>query len=138
MVQVFEESYRSPDSTHFLVRKGLGGVYVPASHRSPHAQYRLEAKIKEQTEGGCPSFAGEEEDRPFGQVVRKGGFYTGAINEQVDKRKYEWRTSITLAEQNRLLIRGYKIQDLIGNVTYPEVIRLLIKGELPPSSNRPS
>jgi citrate synthase len=45
--------------------------------------------------------------------------------------EYEWGTSITLVEPNRILIKGYRIQDLMGNVTYPDMINLLIKGELP-------
>jgi len=42
-----------------------------------------------------------------------------------------WKTSITKVEPNHLLTRGYSQEDLIENITLPELIYLLIKGELP-------
>lgn len=43
----------------------------------------------------------------------------------------QWKTSITKVEPNRLITRGYPQEDLIGNISFPEMIYLLIKGELP-------
>jgi citrate synthase len=43
----------------------------------------------------------------------------------------KWKTSITRVEPNRLITRGYSQEDLIGNVSFPEMIYLLIKGEMP-------
>ncbi|MEN4006376.1 MAG: citryl-CoA lyase [Methanobacteriaceae archaeon] len=43
----------------------------------------------------------------------------------------KWKTSITRVEPNRLITRGYSQEDLIGNVSFPEMVYLLIKGELP-------
>lgn len=43
----------------------------------------------------------------------------------------KWKTSITKVEPNHLITRGYPQEDLIGNVSLPELIYLLIKGELP-------
>lgn len=43
----------------------------------------------------------------------------------------KWTTKITKVEPNHLLTRGYKQEDLIGNVTYSHVVYLLLKGELP-------
>jgi len=43
----------------------------------------------------------------------------------------KWSSKITKVEPNRLLTRGYRQQDLIGNVTFPNVVYLLLKGELP-------
>ncbi len=42
-----------------------------------------------------------------------------------------WKTSITKVEPNRLILRGYRIDELMGNVTFPQVVFLTIKGELP-------
>lgn len=42
-----------------------------------------------------------------------------------------WRTSITKVEPNRLITRGYLQEDLIGKISFPEMVYLLIKGELP-------
>ena len=58
------------------------------------------------------------------------------ITEEVLKdifkpRNLKWRTSITKVEPNRLTTRGYLQEDLIGNISFSEMIHLLIKGELP-------
>ncbi len=43
----------------------------------------------------------------------------------------KWATKITKVEPNHLVTRGYKQEDLIGNIPYPHVVYLLLKGELP-------
>jgi citrate synthase len=43
----------------------------------------------------------------------------------------EWKSSITKVEPNHLITRGYRQEDLIGNVSFPHVVYLLLKGELP-------
>jgi citrate synthase len=42
-----------------------------------------------------------------------------------------WSSKITKVEPNHLVTRGYLQEDLIGNVSYPDVVYLLLKGELP-------
>ena len=42
-----------------------------------------------------------------------------------------WNTSITKIEPNKISVRGYPIADLLGNVSYPQMVYLLFKGELP-------
>lgn len=41
------------------------------------------------------------------------------------------KTPITKVELNRLLTRGYSQEDLIGSISIPELVYLLLKGELP-------
>ena len=58
------------------------------------------------------------------------------ITEEVLKdifkpRTLKWRTSITKVEPNKLTTRGYLQEDLMGNISFAEMIHLLIKGELP-------
>ncbi|NYB53123.1 MAG: citryl-CoA lyase [Methanobacteriaceae archaeon] len=58
------------------------------------------------------------------------------ISEEVLKgifqpRSSPWRTSITKVEPNRLVTQGYPQEELIGNISFPEMIHLLIKGVLP-------
>ena len=48
--------------------------------------------------------------------------------------KPRWRTSITKVEPNRIITRGYPQEDLIGNSSFPEMVYLLLKGELPPEN----
>ncbi|NYB51497.1 MAG: citryl-CoA lyase [Methanobacteriaceae archaeon] len=45
--------------------------------------------------------------------------------------KPRWRTSLTKVEPNRIITRGYPQEDLIGNISFPEMVYLLLKGELP-------
>ncbi len=42
-----------------------------------------------------------------------------------------WRSSITQVETNRLTTRGLSQEDLIGNISFPEMVYLLLRGELP-------
>lgn len=42
-----------------------------------------------------------------------------------------WRTSIIDMEPGRIELRGHPIQELIGNVSFPEVIWLLVRGDRP-------
>jgi citrate synthase len=42
-----------------------------------------------------------------------------------------WRTSITDMTPGVIRMRGYAIQDLIGNISFPAMIWLMLRGELP-------
>ncbi len=42
-----------------------------------------------------------------------------------------WETSVTKIEPNKIQLRGYPIDRLMGKVPYPAVVYLAIKGELP-------
>jgi citrate synthase len=42
-----------------------------------------------------------------------------------------WKTAITKIEPNKVLLRGYRIDELIGQVTFAQAVFLAIKGELP-------
>jgi len=43
----------------------------------------------------------------------------------------KWSSKITKVEPNHLVTKGYRQEYLIGNVPYPHVVYLLLKGELP-------
>lgn len=43
----------------------------------------------------------------------------------------KWTTKITKVEPNHLVTKGYRQEDLIGNIPFSHVIYLLLKGELP-------
>jgi len=43
----------------------------------------------------------------------------------------KWATKITKVEPNHLVTRGYRQEDLIGDVPFSHVVYLLLKGELP-------
>ncbi len=42
-----------------------------------------------------------------------------------------WKTKITKVEPNNVMVRGYPIQELMGNISYAEGLYLALKGELP-------
>ena len=42
-----------------------------------------------------------------------------------------WKTKITKVEPNHLVTKGYRQEDLIGNIPFPHVVYLLLKDELP-------
>ncbi|OJU85190.1 MAG: citryl-CoA lyase [Shinella sp. 65-6] len=42
-----------------------------------------------------------------------------------------WRSSITDIAPNQIRVRGYPIQDLIGTITFPAMVWLMTRGELP-------
>ncbi|MFQ5710534.1 MAG: citryl-CoA lyase [Candidatus Geothermarchaeales archaeon] len=49
-----------------------------------------------------------------------------------NEKKPFWRTSISKVEPDKILIRGYPIEDLIGRLTYGEMVYLMFMGEIPP------
>ena len=42
-----------------------------------------------------------------------------------------WNTAITKVEPNELRLRGYKVDELMGNIGFAEGIFLALKGRLP-------
>ncbi|GAC1547507.1 MAG: citryl-CoA lyase [Candidatus Velthaea sp.] len=42
-----------------------------------------------------------------------------------------WRTSLTCGDESGVLIRGYELRDLVGEVSFAEAFLLLARGELP-------
>lgn len=42
-----------------------------------------------------------------------------------------WKSAITKVEPNKLAVRGYKIDELMGEVSYAQMVYLLFKGEMP-------
>src|SRR6266850_510472 len=42
-----------------------------------------------------------------------------------------WKTSLSAVEPNKILIRGYRVQDLMERCSFGDVIYLTFKGELP-------
>jgi len=46
----------------------------------------------------------------------------------------KWKTAITRVEQNKLITRGYPQEELIGNISFSQMVYLLIKGDMPPEN----
>jgi citrate synthase len=45
-----------------------------------------------------------------------------------------WKTSLSAVEKNKILIRGYRVQDLMERCSFGDIIYLTFKGELPPGN----
>ena len=45
--------------------------------------------------------------------------------------KKKWRTAISFHKGHEPYVRGYRLDDLVGNLTFTEAIYLVLKGELP-------
>jgi citrate synthase len=43
----------------------------------------------------------------------------------------KWRTALTCIEPNKILMRGYPLDEIMGRLTFGEAIYLLLMGELP-------
>jgi len=43
----------------------------------------------------------------------------------------QWKTGITKVEPNKILLRGYRLDELIGRISYGEAVYLTLKRELP-------
>lgn len=54
-----------------------------------------------------------------------------ALKDIFKPRNLKWKTSITRVKPNQLTTRGYLQEDLIENISFSEMIHLLIKGKLP-------
>lgn len=44
-----------------------------------------------------------------------------------------WSTAITRIEPNHVVVRGYDIAELMGNISFGSAVYLILKGELPPT-----
>lgn len=53
------------------------------------------------------------------------------IRTDEENVRHWWRTSIIDMEPGRIVFRGHPIQDLIGNVSFPQMIWLMVRGDLP-------
>src|SRR5262245_23366588 len=42
-----------------------------------------------------------------------------------------WKTSLSAVEPNKILIRGYRVQDLMAHCSFGDIVYLTFKGELP-------
>jgi len=46
-------------------------------------------------------------------------------------RAETWKTAVTKVEPNKLLLRGYRLDELMGRITFAQAVFLTIKGDLP-------
>ena len=56
---------------------------------------------------------------------------TKTPEERLDEVSAWWTTDIIDIEPGKIALRGYPIEQLIGNVGFPDMVYLLLRGELP-------
>ena len=49
----------------------------------------------------------------------------------MSEEKETWKTAITKIEPNKVVVRGYRIDELMGRISFGEMVYLVLKGELP-------
>jgi len=54
-----------------------------------------------------------------------------SAEQRLDEAGRWWSTSIIDIEPGRISVRGYPIQELIGALTFPQMIWLMVRGDLP-------
>lgn len=42
-----------------------------------------------------------------------------------------WKTAITKIEPNNIMVKGYRVDEMMGKLSFPRAIYLILKGELP-------
>jgi citrate synthase len=61
----------------------------------------------------------------------------GPASQSPDRRGHprqaddNWRTALTAIEPNKILVRGYALDEMMGRLSFGEAIYLLLQGELP-------
>ena len=45
-----------------------------------------------------------------------------------------WKTAVTKIEPNKIWIRGYRLDEIMGRVSFAQMVYLLLKGEMPSSN----
>src|SRR5436190_3754048 len=62
---------------------------------------------------------------------------TLSAEERLEKASDWWSTGIVDIEPGKIAVRGYPIQELIGTLSFPEMIWLMLRGEVPePAQSR--
>jgi citrate synthase len=51
--------------------------------------------------------------------------------ERLGHDEAKWRTALTCIEPNKILVRGYPLDEMMGRLTFGEAIYLLLMGEVP-------
>jgi citrate synthase len=57
-----------------------------------------------------------------------------AVGRPVPSDADQWRTALTCIEPNKILVRGYPLDEMMGRLTFGESIYLLLMGDVPSPS----
>ena len=51
--------------------------------------------------------------------------------EKTQKEPFHWQSAISYKTRDKIIVRGYDVNELTGNISFAEVLHLVWKGELP-------
>jgi citrate synthase len=51
------------------------------------------------------------------------------------REAFHWRTAISYKTKDKIVVRGYDLNELTGNISFAEMVYLVWRGELPPVSH---
>lgn len=51
--------------------------------------------------------------------------------EKMERESFHWRSDISYKTRDKIVVRGYDVNELTGNITFAEALYLIWKGELP-------
>jgi citrate synthase len=52
-----------------------------------------------------------------------------------EREPFHWRTAISYKTKEKIVVRGYDLDDLTGNISFAEMAYLVWRGELPPAAH---
>jgi citrate synthase len=55
---------------------------------------------------------------------------------KTEREPFHWQTSIAYKTKDKIVIRGYDLNELTGNLSFTELAYLVWRGELPPESHK--
>ena len=53
------------------------------------------------------------------------------MSEPLEKEPFHWQSAISYKTRERIVVRGYDVNELTGNISFAEMLHLVWKGELP-------
>lgn len=111
----------------------IGGKAAKKGTRFSHAgaivegdKGSWEGKVKRLKEAGAHVVENFEDIPSVTKKVLESLKIKGLVMQEKD-----WKTKITKIEPNKIMVRGYKIDELMGKVSYGEMLYLILKGEMP-------
>ena len=51
--------------------------------------------------------------------------------EPSEQEPFHWQSAISYKTREKIIVRGYDVNELTGNITFAEMLHLVWKGELP-------
>lgn len=56
------------------------------------------------------------------------------MSEKMEKEPFHWQSAISYKVRDKIVVRGYDVNELTGNIGFAEMLHLVWKGELPPDN----